>query len=240
MSDQVDYNNNGNVHNLNNLGELTPQQLNEFFRRLQQQNNNNSGTTASITTNTPQAFTNTVQPTQTGEQFGLFQSLPLQPLISQVNRTSTTTTVPQDLQASFQQISQVNNNNNNNNNTNFNMGTVTARLPSGMRMPGSTNSVFGRGLTERQQFLIFVKILLKYIDRTNNPQLRIRAKAVVAECTQRNRMGDTDYMPLQDAVERRLRVSLGEVHWARAKLCFDTYVARQQIRTVNAASISAV
>lgn len=90
------------------------------------------------------------------------------------------------------------------------------------------------------RFLVFVKILLKYVDRTNNPQLRRNAKAVVAECTRRNRMGDAEYTPLQDAVERRLRISLGEVHWARAKQCFDTYVARQNIRTVQATAIQAV
>jgi hypothetical protein len=30
-------------------------------------------------------------------------------------------------------------------------------------------------------------------------------------------------------VERRLRRSLGEVHWARAKRCFDVYCSRQGI-----------
>ena len=77
------------------------------------------------------------------------------------------------------------------------------------------------------------------MSRTNNPQLTRTAKAVVAECTRRNRMGDTDYMPLQAAVERRLRRSLGEVHWARARHCFDTYVARQGIRTVSVNNVTA-
>uniref|UniRef100_A0A7S3P5H5 Uncharacterized protein n=1 Tax=Amphora coffeiformis TaxID=265554 RepID=A0A7S3P5H5_9STRA len=132
---------------------------------------------------------------------------------------------------------------------NNNMGITpgTSRIMAAMRerdaptmRPGGR--FVGRGLTERQQFLIFVKILLKYVERTNNPQLQRTAKAVVAECTRRNRMGDAEYMPLQAAVERHLRVSLGEVHWSRAKLCFDTYLARQGIRTIhiNAPAISAV
>ena len=87
---------------------------------------------------------------------------------------------------------------------------------------------------------MFVKILLTYIERTNNPALRRTAKAIVADCTRRNRMGEAAYTPLQQAVERRLRSSLGEVHWARAKQCFDSYVARQNIRTVQAATIQAV
>lgn len=106
------------------------------------------------------------------------------------------------------------------------------------------NPVYGRGLTERQQFLVFVKILLCYCDlcdrrggghhdNDNRRTLRTVAKAVVAECTRRNRAGDVEYMPLQAAVERRLRQRLGEAHWAAAKLHFDAYLARQQIRTVH-------
>jgi hypothetical protein len=83
--------------------------------------------------------------------------------------------------------------------------------------------------SDRQLCFLFVKILLKYTERTDDHTLRSRAKAVVAECTHRNRLGDTAYMPLQEAVERRLRRSLGEVHWARAKRCFDVYCSRQGI-----------
>jgi len=122
------------------------------------------------------------------------------------------------------------------------MPTTMRRHETPTIRPGVGRGGVGRALTERQQFVIFVKILLKYVERTNNPQLQRTAKAVVAECTRRNRMGDVDYMPLQAAVERQLRVSLGELHWSRAKLCFDTYVARQGIRTVhvNPSAISAV
>lgn len=95
----------------------------------------------------------------------------------------------------------------------------------------------GRGLTERQQFLVFIKILLKYVERTNNPQLRRTIKAVVTDCTRRNRNGETAFMPLQAAVERRLRIVLGEVHWSRARMCFDSYVERQGIHTVSVTDV---
>lgn len=57
--------------------------------------------------------------------------------------------------------------------------------------------------------------------------LLARVKSVVAECTLRNRQGDVDYTPLQPAVERRLRQSLGEIHWARAELCYENYRRKQ-------------
>jgi len=87
-----------------------------------------------------------------------------------------------------------------------------------------------RVLSEREKFVVFVKILMKCVD----PKLRPRAKAVVTECTHRNRMGDSNYTPLQEAVERRLRGSVGELYWAKAKLYFDQYCQRKGLETVTA------
>jgi hypothetical protein len=86
-------------------------------------------------------------------------------------------------------------------------------------------------LSDRQLCFLFVKILLKYTEKTADDRLQRRAKAVVADCTHRNRRGEADYVPLPQAVQRRLRRSLGEVHWARAKRCFDVYCSRQGIHT---------
>ena len=83
-------------------------------------------------------------------------------------------------------------------------------------------------LNERECFFIFVKILLKLM--ANNPSLRSRAKAIIGECTKRNRMGDIDYVPLQDAVERRLKGCMGESYWTRAKLFFNAYCERNGIQ----------
>lgn len=95
------------------------------------------------------------------------------------------------------------------------------------RSQGSTSAnrrpIRGRPLNEREKFLLFVKILFRYLDRTDNPRLTQKAKQVVAECTRRNRMGDLDYTPLQPAVEARLRGTIGVEHWRRAKKYCDYY-----------------
>jgi hypothetical protein len=101
--------------------------------------------------------------------------------------------------------------------------------------PSPPVSPMGRAITEREQFLLFIKILLKFIEQAGNPRLRQHAKAVVGECTRRNRMGDMDYVPLQDAVEMRLRNVVGDITWTRAKLYVDHYVAKRGIR-LHAAS----
>lgn len=83
-----------------------------------------------------------------------------------------------------------------------------------------------RPLTERERFVVFVKILFKSLEHSD-PRLRPRAKAVVTECTRRNRLGDANYMPLQPAVEIRLRRTVGEVHWERAQAYYQQYCVRK-------------
>ena len=238
------YNNNSGFppssHNLNSPTTTSNEanQISSLLRVLQEQQQQQS--------NAATLQLASLEPTPISQFNNILQSLPLSSFVSQANNNNNDSNLT-DLSASLplqqQQQHQQPQVTNIDSTSPITMGINTATTSSAtdhlstLRSRGSA-SLQGRGLTERQQFLIFVKILLKYIDRTNNPQLRRAAKAVVAECTRRNRMGDTDYMPLQAAVERRLRTTLGEVHWTRAKLCFDTYVARQGIRTVHANALN--
>eukprot|EP00522_Entomoneis_paludosa_P012860 CAMPEP_0172443076 /NCGR_PEP_ID=MMETSP1065-20121228/3387_1 /TAXON_ID=265537 /ORGANISM="Amphiprora paludosa, Strain CCMP125" /LENGTH=244 /DNA_ID=CAMNT_0013193169 /DNA_START=186 /DNA_END=920 /DNA_ORIENTATION=+ len=86
-------------------------------------------------------------------------------------------------------------------------------------------------LNEREQFVVFIKILMKLTN--NNPGVKSRAKAIISECTRRNRMGDLEYSPLQEAVERRLKHGVGELYMARAKLFFNAYCERNGIRSTS-------
>jgi hypothetical protein len=88
-----------------------------------------------------------------------------------------------------------------------------------------------RVLGERELFLIFIKILFKCIERCSNGRLRQRAKAIVTECTRRNRMGDSEFSPLQDAVEARLKDIVGDTYWNQAKVYTGYYCQQKGIRT---------
>jgi len=85
----------------------------------------------------------------------------------------------------------------------------------------------GQSNSDRQKFLLFIKIFFKYIEKTKMESIRRRAKAIIAECTYRNRQGDPEYMPLQDSIERRLRECVGEIHWSRALRCYEVFCARR-------------
>ena len=78
------------------------------------------------------------------------------------------------------------------------------------------------------------------MDRLNNSSLKVRAKAIIAECTERNRRGIPEYTPLMSAVERRLKQSIGEIHWSRAQICFQSYLRKTASRSLNASAIEAI
>jgi hypothetical protein len=82
----------------------------------------------------------------------------------------------------------------------------------------------------RERFLVFIKILFRLLDQANEPEIRLRAKTIVAECTRRNRLGDPNFSPLMEAVERRLRGFVGEVLWRRALLLLRHFVAKRTER----------
>ena len=98
-----------------------------------------------------------------------------------------------------------------------------------------------RLISERDKFLLFIKVLLKYLARADETQrLRQRAKLIVAECTRRNRMGDLDYSPLKQAVERRLQGALGMEQWNRTQVIFDFYCQRNGFEVSNASRLASV
>ena len=91
-----------------------------------------------------------------------------------------------------------------------------------------------RRISNRAKCLVFVKILLTYLETTAGntglqSDLSQRAKAIVLDCTRRNRMGDQKFIPLKEALELRLRQCVGELHWIRAKQYFDKFCRRKGI-----------
>jgi len=88
-----------------------------------------------------------------------------------------------------------------------------------------------RLLGEREKFLLFVKVIFRYLEKSNNKRLHQQAKAIVFECTRRNRMGDSNYASLRDAVETRLRYLLGDDAWTCICYSFQGYCQRRGLRS---------
>jgi hypothetical protein len=80
---------------------------------------------------------------------------------------------------------------------------------------------------QKKRFLLFIKILFKSLDNAS-PDVRDTAKTIVSDCTRRNRLGDPDYTPLMDAIDRRLRGHVGEVRWRRAHMYMQHYMKKEK------------
>lgn len=81
---------------------------------------------------------------------------------------------------------------------------------------------------ERENFLIFIKILFKVLDEV--PPIKARAQRVVMECRRRSQQGDPNFVPLMDGVERHLRGLVGETRWRRSHLLLHHYIVTQKGR----------
>ena len=114
------------------------------------------------------------------------------------------------------------------------MPPPTTSFPSIRSVPRTSHrAVF---LTERQRFLVFTKVLFKYLSKANvDPR---HAKLVVAKCIRENREGRS--LSLVDTLEFELRKSLGELHWYRANKCFNCYCAKLGVQSINATAMQAV
>ena len=75
---------------------------------------------------------------------------------------------------------------------------------------------------------MFVKILFKILEEAQEPEVRSKAQRIVLECRRRSQLGDPDFIPLMDALERKLRGYVGEVKWRRAHSFLHHYISRRR------------
>lgn len=81
---------------------------------------------------------------------------------------------------------------------------------------------------DRRDFLLFIRVLLKCIEKSDDYKLALQTRAMVKECVKRNRMKDEHFMPLQQSVECRLQGLVGLKVWSKARAYMNCY------RTVRA------
>jgi hypothetical protein len=76
----------------------------------------------------------------------------------------------------------------------------------------------------RKSFLVFVRILLKCIDRADDKILSAKVRKLVICCVRRFRSGEqTHGESLMDNVESRLKLLVGSVYWKEARAFLKHY-----------------
>ena len=91
----------------------------------------------------------------------------------------------------------------------------------------------------RRRLVLLTRILMKYLENTNNVTMLHRVKAVIRDCTKRHRLGDTSISPLQDAIESRLQIMVDDHIWNRVLMCLELYMSQEQKKKSTIPSISA-
>mmetsp|Transcript_30081 Transcript_30081/g.61417 ORF Transcript_30081/g.61417 Transcript_30081/m.61417 type:complete len:248 (-) Transcript_30081:68-811(-) len=76
----------------------------------------------------------------------------------------------------------------------------------------------------RMRLMVLVKIIMRCLE-CEEPSLKVKAKRIIGECTQKNREGHPEYSSLTDVISERLRVTVGEVHWGRAENLVNHYMS---------------
>ena len=97
----------------------------------------------------------------------------------------------------------------------------------------SSTPVKSLATQERENFLLFVKILFKILEEAREPETRARAQRIVLECRRRSQLGDPNFIPLMEATQQRLRLFVGEHKWQRAHLFLHHYKSKQMTAGAN-------
>ncbi|GAX27348.1 hypothetical protein FisN_23Lu124 [Fistulifera solaris] len=95
-----------------------------------------------------------------------------------------------------------------------------------------------KALSDRSMFVVFVKVLLRYMDKLSDERLTQRTKHAIAECTRLHRSGALGFTSLSDALEIRLRSLIGDEHWNRAQN-YCTYLIERKERGNGEKMVSA-
>ena len=76
-------------------------------------------------------------------------------------------------------------------------------------------------------FLLFTKILMQYLHQKDKDMFH-RAKSIIYECAQRNKLNDPQYLPLTKCLHDRLRATVDPDYWRKAKIYLKRYLDCQR------------
>jgi hypothetical protein len=106
--------------------------------------------------------------------------------------------------------------------------TTEAALPVAEILTNAQQPYRSPVVQERENFLLFIKILFKILEDAQEPEVKSKAQRIVMDCRRRSQQGDPNFSPLMDALERRLRVFVGEQKWRRAHLFLSHYMVKKR------------
>ena len=80
---------------------------------------------------------------------------------------------------------------------------------------------------ERVEFALFLKVLLRCLERSKEYFILQQARLVVMTCTRGHKMGDPSFHPLVEQIEIRLKKLVGDRIWKQARALTRFYLKKQ-------------
>lgn len=84
---------------------------------------------------------------------------------------------------------------------------------------------------ERVEFALFLKVLLRCLEKSKQYVLLQQARMAVMTCTNGYKMGNPSFSPLIDAIEIRLKKLVGDSIWTQARNYTKFYLRRKQYQS---------
>ena len=103
-------------------------------------------------------------------------------------------------------------------------------LSQGSTRDSATNPNFNETRMERTRILLFVKILLRCLEKKESQShLICRVKAIVSTCVKRNKLHDDQFVPLGMVLETMLQGVVDESIWNEAKFYQQHYDKKRKL-----------
>jgi hypothetical protein len=83
------------------------------------------------------------------------------------------------------------------------------------------------------KFALFLKVLIRYLEKTDQTSILRQVRLVVLACIRGHRMGDPTFMPLEESIEIRLKKLVNSSTWEQAKRYTIYYMRRSQTRVAS-------
>ena len=82
-------------------------------------------------------------------------------------------------------------------------------------------------LQEREQFILFVRVLMKYLD-TKDPAMHNKVKLIIKDCAARNKRQERGYESATASMRKQLKSVVSETYWKRAEKYLANFMAKKE------------
>ena len=99
-----------------------------------------------------------------------------------------------------------------------------------MRGGGGTSAAhYRREMREREEFLTFARVLIKYLEQKNDgKRMHARAMGVIKECARRHKRREPGYENVIESMRLRLKEVVGDRDWWKVNNCLVRFVVSKQ------------